>query len=271
MDESFNSNFAGYVVASPAHTHYQISKVIIENGYPVLIEKPMTLNTSDSESLIQIAKENNINMMVGHLLLFHPAIQKIKKLIRSNKIGKLQYIYSNRLNLGQVRTEEDVFWSFAPHDISILQYLTDSFPTNIDIMGGSFLQKHIADSTITFLSYPNNIKAHIYLSWLHPFKEHRIVVIGSEGMISFEDSITSKPLKFYDKKFIRNGVSFEKIDGEVEQIEYDKTSPLDNELIYFITNLEAGFKTANGENGLEVIKILTMASEKLNNGNVNER
>ena len=181
----------------------------------------------------------------------------IKELIDSGKIGNLQYIYSNRLNLGQVRTEENVFWSFAPHDISILQFLTESFPVDINTMGGAFLQDDIHDSTITFLSYPNNIKAHIYLSWLHPFKEHRIVIIGSKGMISFEDSLDSKPLKFYDKKFIRNKNNFEKIDGKIEKIDYEESAPLEEELKYFVNNLDEGdFKISNGENGLEVIRMM---------------
>ena len=263
IEESFVLNLSGYVIATPAPTHCQIAKKIIQKGFPVLIEKPMALNVSDCEYILNIAKENNVNVMVGHVLLFHPAIQRIKQLINLGRIGKLQYIYSNRLNLGQVRTEEDVFWSFAPHDISILQFLTESFPLEINTMGGAFLQEDIHDSTITFLSYPNNVKAHIYLSWLHPFKEHRIVIIGSKGMISFEDSLDNKPLKLYDKRFIINEHNFEKIDGEIEQIEYEKKAPLKEELTYFINNLDKGFKISDGENGLEVIKILSSASEKL--------
>tara|TARA_B100002051_G_C16709399_1_gene625766 strand:- start:625 stop:1605 length:981 start_codon:yes stop_codon:yes gene_type:complete len=271
IQETFSYNFSGYVVATPAPTHFNISKMIIENGFSVLIEKPMTLNVPDAENLIDMANQNNVNIMVGHVLLFHPAIQKIKELINSGKIGELQYIYSNRLNLGQVRKEEDVFWSFAPHDISILQYITESFPLEINTMGGAFLQQDIHDSTITFLSYPNNIKAHIYLSWLHPFKEHRIVIIGSEGMLSFEDSLDNKPLKFYDKKFILNKNNFEKIDGEIEEIEYSTKSPLDEELIYFMNNLDTGFEVSDGKNGLEVIKILSSSSKKLKDMHVAEK
>tara|TARA_Y100001970_G_scaffold292990_1_gene437037 strand:+ start:2155 stop:3135 length:981 start_codon:yes stop_codon:yes gene_type:complete len=271
IEESFVLGLSGYVIATPAPTHCQIAKQIIEKGFSVLIEKPMALNVPDCEYILSIAKQNDVNVMVGHVLLFHPAIQKIKELINIGRIGKLQYIYSNRLNLGQVRTEEDVFWSFAPHDISILQFLTESFPLEINTMGGAFLQEDIHDSTITFLSYPDNVKAHIYLSWLHPFKEHRIVIIGSDGMISFEDSLEHKPLKLYDKKFIINEHSFEKIDGEIERVEYEKKPPLKEELTYFINNLDKGFKISDGANGLEVIKILSSASEKLKEMYVGQR
>ena len=136
-------------------------------------------------------------------------------MIENGDIGDLQYVYSNRLNLGKVRTEENVFWSLAPHDIAIFQYLTDSIPKKINATGSTFLQKGIPDSTLTQLEYENGVKGHIFVSWLHPFKEHRLVVIGSEAMISFEDSLNDKPLKLYSKKIdLESGVP-EKIDGPV--------------------------------------------------------
>jgi len=202
--------------------------------------------------------------MVGHVLLFHPAIKKIKALIDSGKIGKLQYIYSNRLNLGQVRTEENVFWSLAPHDISIFQYFTDAYPDAIHASGSTFLQKGIHDSTLTQLIYPNGVEGHIFVSWLHPFKEHRLVVIGSEAMISFEDSSKGKPLKLYVKKFdMVQGVP-EKIDGPVTLINYEQKMALTEELQYFVNHL-SGKKlgVANGKHALDVMRILISASEKL--------
>jgi UDP-2-acetamido-3-amino-2,3-dideoxy-glucuronate N-acetyltransferase len=202
--------------------------------------------------------------MVGHVLLFHPAIQKIKKLIDDGRIGKLQYIYSNRLNLGQVRTEENVFWSLAPHDIAIFQYFTDSYPETIKANGVSFIQEKIHDSTITQLKYPHGIEAHIFVSWLHPFKEHRLVVIGSEAMISFEDSTRKKPLKLYSKKIMMDKGIPEKIDGPVEEIEYEKKMPLTEELFYFSQHLDgSALEIANAQHALEVTKILVEASNQL--------
>ena len=162
----------------------------------------MTLSVGDAEYLVKLSKKNNINILVGHVLLFHPAIKKLKKIIDHKEIGHFQYIYSNRLNFGKVRTQENAFWSLAPHDIAIFQYLTGSSPKKIYAKGSDFLQKGIPDSTLTQLEYKNGIKGHIFVSWIHPFKEHRLVVIGSEGMISFEDSLVDKPLKFYSKKLI---------------------------------------------------------------------
>ncbi len=259
-----NEKFSGFVVATPSSTHFKIAKKIIDKGKHVLVEKPLALNVNDAKTLILLAKKRRVNLMVGHVLLFHPAIRKMKKLIENNKIGKLQYIYSNRLNLGQVRTEESAFWSLAPHDISLFQYFTESLPTKINAFGGDFLQKDIHDTTITMLEYPNNIKGHIFVSWLHPFKEHRLVVIGSEGMLSFEDSLTNSPLKFYDKKFQIDRNVPEKIDGPVQDISYDNKLPLTLELEYFINHLNGNsLKINNGKSGLEVIEILESATNLL--------
>ena len=259
-----NKKYTGFTVATPAETHYGIAKKIIQSGKHVLVEKPLTLNFEDAAKLVDLARTHNVNLMVGHVLLFHSAIQKIRKLIDDGRIGKLQYIYSNRLNLGQVRTKENVFWSLAPHDIAIFQYFTDSFPESIKADGVSFIQKKIHDSTITQLKYPNGIEGHIFVSWLHPFKEHRLIVIGSEAMISFEDSSSHKPLKLYSKKIMMDKGIPEKIDGPVEEIEYEKKMPLTKQLLYFSQHLDGSIpEIANAQHALEVTKILVDASKQL--------
>jgi len=259
-----NDDFAGFTVATPAETHYELSKVIIEANKHVLVEKPFTLNIENAKELIKLADDNNVNLMVGHVLLFHPAVIKIKELITSGKIGKLQYIYSNRLNLGQVRTRENVFWSLAPHDVAIFQYFSDSFPVAVNAQGSAILQKGIPDSTITQLKYANGIEGHIFVSWLHPFKEHRLVIIGSEAMITFEDSIKGKPLNLYSKKIdIENGIP-EKIDGPVDLIKYSARLPLTNELSYFVDHLNGNKpKISNGKHALDVTRILVDAGRQL--------
>lgn len=236
----------------------------MEAGKHVLVEKPFTLNIEHAEELVKISNKNNVNLMVGHVMLFHPAINKIKELIDNGKIGKLQYVYSNRLNLGQVRTNENVFWSLAPHDISIFQYITDSYPTDIIASGSTFLQEGICDSTITQLKYPNGIEGHIFVSWLHPFKEHRLVVVGSEAMITFEDSVEGKPLKLYSKKFnMVQGVP-KKVDGHIELIDYEQQMALTKELKYFVDSLNR-FRpqVANGSHAIQVMQILIESSHQL--------
>lgn len=201
--------------------------------------------------------------MVGHVLLFHPAIRKMKELIDDGRIGKLQYIYSNRLNLGTVRKEENVFWSFAPHDISIFQYLIGTEPVSVTSNGAAFLQENIYDTSMTSLTYPGNIHGHIFVSWLHPFKEHRLVISGSKGMIRFEDSAENKPLMIYDKGIDWIEGNPVKRDGPAEFIPYDSNMPLTEELTYFMNHLTKPPKIADGKNGVEVVKILEKASQSM--------
>ena len=257
-------DYDGFVIATPAKTHFEIAKTLIKAQKSLLIEKPMTLSNREAEELVNLVDKNKVNAMVGHVLLFHPAIIKIKKMIQDGDIGNLQYIYSNRLNLGKVRTEENVFWSLAPHDIAIFQYLTNSIPKKVNANGSTFLQQGIPDSTLTQLEYENGVKGHIFVSWLHPFKEHRLVVIGSEAMISFEDSLEDKPLKYYSKKINLNFGIPEKIDGPVELIPFDKRMPLEIELEYFIDCIKNGKpEISNISDGLQVVKTLVEASEQI--------
>jgi predicted dehydrogenase len=255
--------FDGFTVATPAETHFEIGQQLLVAGYPVLIEKPLALNAQDAKTLVAQAEKSNVTLMVGHLLLFHPAIQKIKNLLSLGRIGSLQYIYSNRLNLGTVRTEENVFWSFAPHDISIFQYLIESDPIHISSRGAAYVQEDLYDTTMTTLTYENNIQGHIYVSWLHPFKEHRLVVVGDKGMIRFEDSSENKPLMIYDK-----GIDWEqgkpvKRDGPAEMVDYKPGLPLTLELEYFLNHLKKPPAIADGKNGLSVVRILEQATQSM--------
>lgn len=258
--------FSGFTVAAPPENHFKIAEKIIKSRKHVLVEKPITLNLVEAEELCKLSKEYNVHLMVGHILLFHPAIIEIKRLIDSGKIGDLQYVYSNRLNLGKVRTKENVFWSLAPHDIALFQYFTESFPCEIQSWGSTFLQKGIFDSTITKLCYPTGVEGHIFVSWLHPFKEHRLVVIGSEGMLSFDDSAENKPLKLFSKKINFIDGLPEKIDGPVREIVYDKKLPLTEEMKHFLNVIKHNKPNiADGDHAVDVIKILIDASNKLLN------
>jgi len=265
IKDSLNTNFDGYIIATPPSTHKTLAKLIISNRKPVLVEKPLSLSLSESKDIKLYIVKNDGKLIVGHLMLFHPAVMKIKSMIDKGKIGEIQYIYSNRLNLGKVRTEEDVLWSFTPHDISLFQFFSKSFPDEVFSIGGNFLQKDIHDTTITYLKYPNGIQGHIYASWLHPFKEHRLVIIGSKGTIHFEDSANKKPLFFYEKDESLSDDSIELKNKISKKIKYEQVAPLENELKYFIKVINGNpINKANIDEGIDVIKILEMASNSLN-------
>lgn len=259
-----NKEINAVIIATPAETHFGIAKKAMEAGKNVLVEKPITLVPSEASELLSLSLRLDLKLMVGHVLLFHPAVLKIKDGMDKGDIGKLQYIYSNRLNLGAIRSEENALWSFAPHDISVIQFLVGDNPTEIQANGGAFVQKGIEDSTLTFLTYPNNVKAHIFVSWLHPFKEQRMVIIGDKGMYVFEDSLKTEKLKFFPKGFKEvNGV-IEKFDADYEVIEFDNIMPLAEEQKHFYESIENNTTPrTDGKHALEVLEILSKATEQI--------
>lgn len=252
------------IISTPAETHFEIAKKCLENGKNILVEKPITLNVEEAEELYSLSIKYGLILMVGHVLLYHPAVLKMKKEIEKGMIGKLQYLYSNRLNLGAIRSEENILWSFAPHDISIIQYIVNDNPIEITAKGGDFIQNGIEDTTMTFLTYPGNIKAHIFVSWLHPFKEQRMVVIGDKGMFVFEDSLKTEKLKFYKKGFHTVNGNIEKFESEYEVIDFENKMPLSEEHKHFYESIIHSRKPiSDGKHAVEVLKILEKASEEL--------
>lgn len=259
-----NREINAVVVATPAETHYPVTKALLEAGKNVLVEKPMSLNSAEAEELTVLAERKNLKLMVGHVLLYHPAVRKMKEEIRGGRIGKLQYMYSNRLNLGTLRTEENILWSFAPHDVSIFQYLTESMPEKVTARGAVFLTNDIEDTTFTYLEYPENVHGHIFVSWLHPFKEQRLVVVGDAGMLVFDDTVKSEKLKFYKKGFRDNQGTFQKFDEDYTPVEFPEGQPLATEQKSFIENILNDTKPlTDGNHGVMVLKILEMAQQKL--------
>ncbi|MEI7483764.1 MAG: Gfo/Idh/MocA family oxidoreductase [Ignavibacteriota bacterium] len=260
-----NKEINAVIIATPAETHYEISKMCLINNKHILTEKPLTLLSSEATNLIEIAEKYNKKIMVGHVLLFHPAIVKLKNMIEDGFIGNIQYIYSNRLNLGTIRKEENILWSFAPHDVSIIQYLIGDKPVSVYAEGAAFLQDNIEDTTLTFLKYKNNISAHIFVSWLHPFKEQRLVVIGDKGMIVFEDSLKEDKLKFYKKGFNVVGDSIEKFESEYEVVMFDNKQALEEEQNHFYSAIiNDTVPKTDGYHAKEVLEILEMAQTNLN-------
>jgi len=264
LESSFKIEFDAYIVATPPKTHFLIAKRIIEKNKHVLVEKPLTLNLKHAIKLNKLAKSKNVNLMVGHLLLFHPAFKKIKNLIDDGKLGKVQYIYSNRLNLGSFRKDENVLWSFAPHDIALFNHFFNDIPSKIVSNGIDILQNGIHDTSITSFQYKGKMMGHIFVSWLHPFKEHRFVIVGSKGMIHFEDAGLKKPLLFYDKTVDTKGDFPKSKSGDCYEIKYNDEMPLTLELKYFISRINKGkIEIANGDSAVSVMKILDEATNSL--------
>src|SRR5579863_1782102 len=175
------------VIATPAETHYELAKQALLAGKDVMVEKPMTLRCEETEDLIEMAESRRRILMVGHLLEYHPAVTRLQSLVEQGELGRIEYIYSNRLNLGKVRREENAFWSFAPHDISVILLLLKRLPIQVTATGGTYLQPNIADVTVSTMLFDRGVRAHVFVSWLHPYKEQRLVVVGERGMAVFDD------------------------------------------------------------------------------------
>ena len=272
-----NRNIDSVCISLPAELHYQFAKESLENDKDVYVEKPITLDIKEAETLVNLAKENNKILMVGHLLHYHGSIIKIKELIKGGLIGKLKNITSNRLNLGKFRSQENVLWSFAPHDISVILSLCgDKLPDSYYASGMDHLQSGIHDITNSIMKYTDEqIYININVNWLNPFKEQKLTIIGEKGMIVFDDNLMTNKLKIY-----RNYISWESstnpnpiaIKSEGEVIEYDNSiSPLLKECQHFVECCQKRtIPITDGEEGLRVLKVLTRLNDELS-GNINDK
>lgn len=265
MDQVLKSKkIKAVAIATPVVTHYKLAKKAILAGKDVFVEKPLTLTTGEAEELIRLAKKKERLLMVGHILQYHPAVIKLKELISNGKLGEIRYIYSNRLNLGKLRTDENILWSFAPHDISAMLMLIGEEPLSVNSFGGDYLNPGINDVTMTTLEFKNGVKGHIFVSWLHPYKEQKFVAVGSAATAVFDDVSKEKLVLYPNKVEWQNGKIpiVQKADHKV--IPFDAGEPLKLELQHFIECVEKRIQPkTSGEEGLTVLKILETAEKFL--------
>lgn len=257
----------GVVIAAPAIHHHDIAENALKSGKHVFVEKPLSLNHTDGEILVRLASDKGKILFVGHILNYHPAVVRLKEMIREGKIGRLQYIYSRRLSLGKIRREENILWSFAPHDISIILSLTGEEPSYVDSVGSNFLHARIADVTMTNLKFPSGIGAHIFVSWLNPYKEQKLVIVGSSGMFVFDDTepLETKLVLYPHTINWQNGLPVPK---KAESVPIDIKDvweePLKAECKSFLSAVETGIKPlTSGEEGLRVLKILELSQQSI--------
>ncbi|MEG3639862.1 Gfo/Idh/MocA family oxidoreductase [Magnetococcus sp. PR-3] len=253
------------VIASPAVTHYQLVKQALEAGLDVFVEKPLALKEENAKELSQLADDKGRILMVGHLLQYHPVYLKLKEVLQKGDLGKLRYIYSNRLNMGKLRSEENVLWSFAPHDISMILDLVGEEPCDVSCQGHSFVSEDVADITLTHLQFTSGVRSHIFVSWLHPFKEQKLVVVCEEGMLVFNDTLSwDEKLQLYRHKVNwDNGVPVaEKGTGELIPVTQDE--PLGLELSHFhhcVTTRTT--PRTDGWEGTRVLSVLNRAQKEI--------
>ena len=258
-----DDNTSAVAIATPAVTHFEVARKAIEAGKDVFVEKPLAINIREGEQLVALAAEHQRILMVGHILRYHPAVVKLGQLISDGALGRIRYLYSNRLNMGKIRTEENILWSFAPHDISVMLALLNESPRTVSCHGGSYLSESVADVTVSQFLFPSGVRAHIFVSWLHPYKEQRLVVVGSEKMAVFDDTAADKLVVYPHKVEWKNRIPTA-VKAEGEPVHVDEVEPLRAECLHFLECVASRLQPlTDGHEGLRVLGVLDACQQSL--------
>lgn len=255
-------NITGIVFAVPAELHASMAIDAMDKGKHVFVEKPLAMNEVEGKLMIKTARKNNVQLMVGHLLQYHPIFRTIREIIKAGDIGELKYIYSNRLSFGKVRSKEDVIWSFAPHDISMILSIIGKEPKNISVNSNCILQKKIADTASIHLEFEMGLKSNISVSWLSPYKEQKLVVVGKSAMLVFDDTKSWSEKLAYHSYEIEHNQDLPNLQKHNEKyIKVTEEEPLKCECQHFVNVVKGNSKPlTNGAEGLRVLKVLSAAS-----------
>lgn len=254
-------------VAAPSVYHHPLGCQALSAGKDLYVEKPMALSYAQGLELAQLAERKNKILMVGHILEYHPAVLAIEKLIQNGTLGKLFYIYSSRLNLGRVRQEENILWSFAPHDLAVIIRLLGEMPLFVSCTGGNYLTPNVADVTLTSLIFPSGARGHLFVSWLHPYKEQKLIVVGSKKMVIFDDVAKAGKLKLLDRHIEwESGKPLAKT-GTEETVDFPQDEPLKLELRHFIDRIiDRKEPLTSGRRALSVLRILEASQHSMSLG-----
>lgn len=254
----------GVVLATPAVHHHEHARAALLAGKHVFVEKPLALSPQEGEDLVALAQERGLVLMVGHILEYHPAVTLLHNLVLAGELGQVRYLYSNRLNLGKVRTEENILWSFAPHDIAVITRLVGAPPLSVSASGGAYLQTDIADVTVTNLVFPGDVRAHIFVSWLHPSKEQKLVVVGDRKMAVFDDTVREGKLKLYDKGIEwQAGLPVPRQTAETTLF-LPESEPMRLECEHFLDCIRQGRQPlTDGASGVRVLRVLDACQRSL--------
>lgn len=258
------------VVASPAVHHAPHGLMAIEAGVPALIEKPFALSVADAEKLAERAQAKGVPLLVGHLLEYHPVVERLRQMVAERTLGEIYYLYSQRVNLGQVRPDENALWSFGPHDVSVALFLLGEGPVRVAAQGHSYLQRGIEDVVFLTMTFGSGIVAHAQMSWLDPHKERRLTVVGSRQMAVFDDMAPREKLRIYDKgvdrppEYRSYGESLAIREGDIFIPRVAGTEPLAAQLAHFV-RVVRGEETprADAADGVRVVRVLEAASQSL--------
>ena len=265
LEAALASEVDGIVIAAPAAQHHALASAALDAGKHVFVEKPLALTIADATDLCERALRSDRILMVGHLLRYHPVFRRLQEIVANGDLGQVRYLYSTRLNLGRFRSEEDILWSFAPHDISMVLALVGDEPTGVEAFGGAYLHRDIADVTTTHLSFAGGQRAHVFVSWLHPFKEQKLVIVGSDGMAVFDDGEDwDRKLQLWHHKVEwRNGAPAP-VRAEPTTVAVEPGEPLVAECQHFLDCVARKEQPlTDGAEGLRVLRVLDAAARSM--------
>jgi predicted dehydrogenase len=255
------------VLATPVASHADLAVAVLEAGKHCFVEKPLATTTADAERAVAAARERGRLLMVGHLLEYHPAVGRLKELIDADELGDLFYVYGNRVNLGQLRADENALWSLGAHDVSVALHLIGQEPSECVARGASFVRAGVQDVVFCYLAFPSGIVAHLHLSWLDPHKERRITVVGSKRMATFDDMLIEGKLTVYDKGFDEDSRSWGEYiarSGDTFSPRIPNVEPLRLECEHFVECVRSGSQPrSNGDSGLRVVRVLEALQRSL--------
>jgi len=255
-------------IATPAATHGALVAQALDAGKHVFVEKPLCLDIAEGEALAAQASARGRVLMVGHLLLYHPAFRALAALVRGGALGRLRYIYSNRLSLGRIRREENALWSFAPHDVSMILALAGRLPEAVSASAGHYLSEGVADTTLSHLHFGEELQAHIFVSWLHPYKDQRLVVVGEDAMVLFNDGAAgADKLLLYRHTAHWDGALPVVDKAEAEPVAYEPGEPLARECEAFLAAVDgAAAPPSDAAEGLRVLRVLDACQRSIVSG-----
>jgi predicted dehydrogenase len=255
------------VLATPVPSHADLAVATLQAGKHCFVEKPLATTTADAERAVAAARESGRLLMVGHLLEYHPAVARLKGLIDADELGDLFYLYGNRVNLGQLRADENALWSLGAHDVSVALHLIGQEPTECVARGASFVRPNVQDVVFCYLAFPSGIVAHLHLSWLDPHKERRITVVGSKRMATFDDMLIEGKLTVYDKGFDEDSRSWGEYiarSGDTFSPRIPNVEPLRLECEHFVDCVRTGAQPrSDGASGLRVVRVLEALQQSL--------
>jgi len=260
------------IIATPAGTHHDVARQVLEAGKNCYVEKPLTLTSADAEDLVQLAEERQLVLMVGHLMVYHSAVNYIKDIIDSGELGDILYLYAQRLNLGKVRTQENAFWSLAPHDVSIALYLMGEAPDQVSATGAAYLHNGVEDTVFANLHFPSGRMANIHVSWLDPHKTRKFTIVGTKKMLVFDDMQATEKVWIYDKgvapaEALSYGEDLTLRFGDIRVPFLKMTEPLGVEVQHFLDCVASGqVPRSSGRDGLEVVRVLEAVDESIHAG-----